>query len=570
MSGEEIALVEVGVVVAIAFFLGFVFSRFKQNAALGYIVAGILLGPIGFNYLVPGHGLSQVFGEMGLLLLMFYLGLELHLKHFVEHGAPATVLAAVEMFLTFAAGFLVARLLGFSDVEALVIGAVMIATSTAIVGKFLIDRHLFSKPSGRLAHAILVLQDFSAILLLVFISSVAAQKSFNSVALTALFFVVSVFFVVARFSRKLLAFLGAGESRAGITLYAIAVGILVAWLAAFLGLPSTLGAYFTGFALSETAYGKRIKEQLGLLREFFVLFFFVSFGSALFFDSVAGVVVFPPLSEWVFLLSAAALLALAYLAVKLFTYGVFGVALGFKSKTAVGVGFLLLPLGEFAVIIALASKPLLDAAAFNSLLPLTFLLILFTASLMAPLFDRASVVSSWLERFYPAQARKKLSLVGRELRALQRFSAVESKTFVGRALLKLAVNFLAVLAVVYVSNAIGLEAGLPSGGLQVPLSAVVLLFVLWPLRNLVRELVGLAVFSAKHLLESAGGARFSAAEKRVVSLLAGSLVLAGGMVSFLLLFSVYSERVFVWVVPIAFSVVAGVELACNLLQGRSA
>lgn len=560
MSVEQLAVVEIGAVLVIALFFGLIFTRFKQSSAIGYILAGLVLGPLGLHYLVPGVGVAQIFGEIGLLMLMFYLGLELNLKHFVEHGALATSLAALEMALTFAVGFSISKLFGFADLEAIVIGAVLMATSTAVVGKFLIDRRLFSSPVGSVAHSILVLEDFVAILVLVFITSVATAKSFNNMALTALFFVVAVLFVVARLSRRILKYLRFREREAAIAFYAIGVGLIVAWLGVLLGLPATLGAYFVGFALAETVYGKRVKQELGFLREFFVLFFFVSFGSTLFFDTSVGAAIVLNAGQWLFLVGVAVALAVGYFLVKFFAYGIFGTALGLRPRTAIGVGMVLLPLGEFAVIIALAAKPLLSAAAFALLLPLTFLLILLTTPSMAPLYDRSSKLAAFFERFYPRSVRKRLSFAGRELQAFKRFSTEETRTRFGHTIVSLVVNFLAVIAVLFISNALTAELEFPWISVQFPLSAIILLIVVWPLFNMLHEMRTLVHFLESQLIYRVRP-HPSSKERFGVKIFTNLLLVAIGIIAAFICYAAFPQMVFIYLVPVAYTLLAVFEFA---------
>src|SRR3989338_3731781 len=121
---EQIPVIQIGVIVLASLVLGVIFTRLGHSSAIGYIVAGMLLGPMGINYIVPGAAgtdLAAFFGEIGVMMLLFYLGLELNIRKFLESGVVATILAFIEMLFAFIAGFAVAKIFGFQDLHAVVI-----------------------------------------------------------------------------------------------------------------------------------------------------------------------------------------------------------------------------------------------------------------------------------------------------------------------------------------------------------------------------------------------------------------------------------------------------------------
>ena len=487
-----IPLVDVGAVVLVALVLGTVFGRLRLSSAVGYIIAGLLLGPLGLHYLVPGQGLAPAFGELGMLMLLFYLGLELSVKRFRETGAVASLLASVEMLFAFVAGFVVAKLFGLGDLESLVIAAMLPATSTVHAVDFIIERGLRMKPETRVAESALVLEDLAAILVVVFLTSLGAQRGFTVSVLNALFFVVAAFFVVSQISRRVLEFLHSIGQSDKMALYAIGVGIGVAYFGVFLGLQAAIGAYFAGFALAETVYGERIKRELRFLREFFILFFFVSFGASVFVEPATGAVLLPGGAQLTLLAGLALALLVAYLIAKLLAYGVFGTALGLSAVSAMSVGALMIPIGEFAIIIATAARPLLDPAVYNVVFSLAFLLVLATAVVTPLFYSLAPKLASFFLRFYPEGARRSLSRAAERLAGLE--SLFEDKvlhTEYGRATRSILLNLLLSIAIVYLSNIIRVEVALPLlPFLPVSLSIGVLILPLlvWPIYRVIMQL----------------------------------------------------------------------------------
>ncbi|MBI5036365.1 cation:proton antiporter [Candidatus Micrarchaeota archaeon] len=326
---SQISVISVGIIAIVALLVGLVLSRLGFASSVGFIIAGVLLGPLGLGLLQPGEGLAEVFGEIGLLILLFYLGLELSVESFKKTGSVALVMVFVESVVAFATGFAISKFFGFTDLQALVVGAMLPFASTAIVVKFLMDNNIMDWFESKIAISSLVIEDFVAILMLVALSSISAAKSLNVLVLNALFFVVAMFFVVRKVSKHALALLDKLGHSDKMALYAIGVGIVVGYFGELLGISSALGAYFAGFALAETKYGERIKKELGLFREFFILFFFVSF----------GVTVTMPSSPSMYWLLGA--LVVAYIVSKVIAYGIFGTALGFKPKAAMTTGLLM-------------------------------------------------------------------------------------------------------------------------------------------------------------------------------------------------------------------------------------
>jgi len=385
---EAFPLTTIGVVVLVAFGIGVILKRLGQNSVLGYIFAGILLGPLGVSFLEPSVGLAHAFGEIGLFVLLFYLGIELSLKKFLSTGATATVLAFVDMLALTGGGTLLMLALGYSTLFSLTVGIMLFCTSTAVVAKFIFDKKLNENPGALLALTILIMQDFLALLLLIFLSGVSASGSAWSIGLSAVVFVVAAFTVVRQLSVRVEAWLksnGFGHSET--TLYALGIGLLAAMVGGIFGLSAGLGAYFAGFALSETSAGNRIKNDLGFLREFFLLFFFVGFGTLLFYNPATGLAALPGIDGLAVLAGLVIMLiAVIYLA-NFFVFGFVGRKMGLSDENASLGALLLTPIGEFAVIVATAVALVLPVQESQLVLSIAFLLILASVLSFQPAYS---------------------------------------------------------------------------------------------------------------------------------------------------------------------------------------
>ena len=388
MVVETYPLTEIGIVLLVAIMGSIIMRTLKQNEVLGYILAGMVLGPLGLGYLTPYEGLAALFGELGLFVLMFYLGIELSFKKFVEAGPSAFILAFAEMMSLTIGGGLLVVLLGFSPFFALIAGVMIFCHSTPVVAKVIADFKLTDTKVANIAHAILVLEDLIAVLLVVFLTSLSASGNAVSLSLTAVVFTVAMYSIVRRLSKRVEAYLLAhGYGHQETSLFALGVGLAVCALATSLNISIVIGAHFAGFAMSDTQAGQKIKKDLNFLRDFFLLFFFVSFGTTLFFDPTLNVPIFPPLADLAMLVGVALCLTALLIVLNFFVFGLIGKRLGLSSDEASLAATLLLPLGEFLVIIATTAMPVLSAREAAIISPLAFILILITVTVFQPLYD---------------------------------------------------------------------------------------------------------------------------------------------------------------------------------------
>lgn len=486
-----IPVIDIGVIVIIAMVFGIIAARLRLSSAIGYILAGMALGPLWLKLLVPGEGITPVFAEFGVLLIMFYLGLELNIRKFKQTGAVSFVLAIAQMSLVFVGGFLLSKLLGFADLEAVVLGAMIVCSSTVMVAKFIIEKGILAQVDSRIALSILILQDIFAIFMLVIISSFSAQRSLNTLVLTAVFFMIAVFVVLSKLSRFLLDYLHSLGQDNKMVYYAIGVGVLFAAAADSLGLSAVIGAVFAGLAMAETKYGERIKEELGLFREFFVLFFFVAFGTTVFYDPAFGGVILPSLAGFLPLLAISLAFVLVFLACSFIAFTIAGLALGMDKYTVAKIASLLAPLGEFVIIIAAAGQPLFSAAAYTTVTTIAFLAILITAPLSPVVYANSRRIMDAFLSIMPAGTARVLNAIGSNFRAAEEIT--ENPAFKNELfdhLKSAAVNAVIMLAIVYIS--VLLKEQFTSADVSVipgvTLSAFLLIFITWPAYRLFNDL----------------------------------------------------------------------------------
>ena len=389
MAEGVLPLTTIGIIIVLAIGLSVLVRKLGFNPVLGYIISGFLLGPFLLNFLHPEDALVVGFGELGLFILLFYLGLELSLKDFLKAGSASLGLALIDMTLSAGFGFALMQLFGYSPVFSLIVGFMLFCTSTAVVAKFAIDKGILHQPPVQLAVAILILQDFLGILLLVLVTSISASGSALELSVTALAFAIAAFYVVHHLSRAVEAWLmSKGFGHTEVTMYAIGVGLIVATLGGLLHLSTAFGAYFAGFALAETRAGEKIKKDVNFMRDFFLVFFFVSFGTTLFYDHLANAIVFPGIQIMGLLMVLAFLLVVFSELAHSLAAALFGPLFGLRRFDSSTTALLLLPLGEFVVIIATAAREVLPANETGLVSTLAFLLIAISVIAFQPAYDR--------------------------------------------------------------------------------------------------------------------------------------------------------------------------------------
>jgi CPA2 family monovalent cation:H+ antiporter-2 len=481
---EILPLTSIGIIMILAISISFIVKKSGQNSVIGYILAGFILGPMFFNFLNPSDPLVVGFGELGLFILLFYLGLEMSLKDFLKAGSTSIGLALLDMAGLVGMGFLVAYISGFSFIFSVVVGMMAFSTSTAIVAKFALDKGLIQNNAVKLAISILILQDFLGIVLLVFLTSFSAPAGVDplELGLAAAVFAVTAFFAVAKLSKQVEEWLESnGFGHTEVTLFALGVGLVVATLGTFLGLSSALGAYFAGFALAETKYGARIKHDVNFLRDFMLVFFFVTFGTMIFYNTTLGAVEVPELTTLFFIAGIAVAVSAGIVFINGAVLHIFGAPFGLNREDSSLMAIMLIPLGEFVIIISRSSMSALNGNESALISSLAFLLILVTVIIFQPVYNLRHLHQK-LFSLLPTIGSSPIH--GVQIQEHTDETKEQLKKFIG--------NLLVVLCFVWMT--VLLYEAIPRIGIPIIYSRQITAFLLfcffaaWPLKNSIKAL----------------------------------------------------------------------------------
>jgi len=322
------------------------FKLLKQPLVLGYIVAGFLVGPhLHIFPTVTDIADVEVWSEIGIIFLLFALGLEFSFKKLFKVGSKAFVTALVEILAMIGVGVLLGFIMGWGVMESIFLGGMLAMSSTTIIIKAFEDMGLKKDPFVDLTMVVLIIQDIVAVVMMVLLSTAAAsQQSAGKEMLLSivklLFFLILWFvigiYLIPTFFRKAKKYINDE------TLLIISIGLcfMMVVIANNVGFSSALGAFVIGSILSETVESERIVGLTKSIKDLFGAIFFVSVGMMI--DPAILV------RYWKLILA----LVVITLVVKAFASTVAALVGGASLKVAIQTGFTLSQVGEFAFIIA--------------------------------------------------------------------------------------------------------------------------------------------------------------------------------------------------------------------------
>lgn len=345
MHGIEF-LKDLAVIMVVAGCTTLIFHKLRQPVVLGYILAGLLIGPHTPPFaLITNEHTIQGFADLGVVLLMFSLGLEFSLGRLREVGIAALVATGVEVMLMLWAGYELGRWFGWRTMDALFLGAMMAISSTMLVLRAIHEAGQKQERFARLVFGILVIEDIFAIVLIAVLSGIAITGSVEPGTALATVGKLSLFIVVALvlgllLLPRLVDHIAAEGSSEMLLVASLGICFGAALLAAAAGFSVALGGFVAGAIVAEAKSVKRVEHLVEPVRDMFGALFFVAIGMLLQPDLLLQY--FVPV-----LLVAGVVVVGKTLAV---TFG--GVIAGNDGRTALRAGLGLAQIGEFSFVIA--------------------------------------------------------------------------------------------------------------------------------------------------------------------------------------------------------------------------
>lgn len=319
-------------------------QRIRLPSILGFLVTGILIGPHGLG-LVSESEQIELISEIGVILLLFVIGMELSIKHLVSIKNTVFIGGSLQVVLTILVAGSGYYFLGNSWEESLFVGFLFSLSSTAIVLKVLQDRNEMSAPQGRNALAILIFQDIIVVPMMLFTPIIAGQGGDVTGSILMLLLKTAVVILITILSARylvprLMHGIAKTDSQELFLITTITICFAVAFLTAEAGLSLALGAFLAGLVISESEYSHQATSVILPFRELFTSFFFISVGMLLdlqFFWGNIGIVMLIVVAVF-FIKSIIAALAIA--------------VLKYPPRTFLLTGLALFQVGEFAFILS--------------------------------------------------------------------------------------------------------------------------------------------------------------------------------------------------------------------------
>ncbi len=341
-----VLITDLGLILAAAAVTTLLFKKIKQPLVLGYILAGLLVGPhIEFIPTVTDNESIHIWAEIGVIFLLFSLGLEFSFKKLVKVGGSASITAIVEVVFMLLIGFVAGMAMGWSTMDSIFLGGILSVSSTTIIIRAFEELGVKHKKFAGLVFGVLIVEDLVAILLLVLLSTLAVSQQFEGAMMLEsilklgffliLWFIGGIFLVPTflKATKKLM-----NDETMLVVSIALCLGMVL--LAVKVGFSPALGAFIMGSILAETTQAERIEHLTKSVKDLFAAIFFVSVGMLIdpqiLIDYLAPIII----------------ITLATVLGKFLSSGFGALLSGQPLKTSVQTGLSLAQIGEFSFIIA--------------------------------------------------------------------------------------------------------------------------------------------------------------------------------------------------------------------------
>jgi len=398
-------LQDLAIVMIVAGLVTIVFHRLKQPVVLGYILAGVIIGPHTPPLpLIANEGTIQTLSELGIIFLMFSLGLEFSLRKLKDVGATAFIGATMAILVMLCAGYSLGQAFGWSSIDSIFLGAILSISSTTIVVKALAELGLTKKPFAQLIFGVLIVEDILAIVMIALLSGFATTGSFAvaDVGITVIklgsflgILLVAGLILVPR----LLNYVARFKSNEMLLITVLGLCFGVSGLAVRLGYSVALGAFLIGAVIAEARQIARIEMLLEPLRDMFSAVFFVSIG--LLIDPMLLVRYAGPILA----ITAVVVVGQVFAC----SLGVF--LAGHDRQTSLRVGMGLAQIGEFSFIIATLGMSLKVTSGF--LYPIAVAVSALTTLTTPYLIKNSDSVIEWFDRAAPLPVKRWLDFYTR-------------------------------------------------------------------------------------------------------------------------------------------------------------
>ena len=433
---------DLAVIMLVAGVVTILFHRLKQPVVLGYIVAGFIIGPHTPPFgLIHDEDTIKTLAELGVIFLMFCLGLEFSLRKLFKVGATAFIAAFLEITLMIWIGYEIGQFFGWSTMDSLFLGAILAISSTTIIVKALNDLKMKNQPFAQLIFGVLIVEDNLGIGIIALLSGIAVSGSvssgevFSTVGKLSLFMIVALVIGILLVPR-LLAYVAKFESNEMLLITVLGLCFGFCLLVVKLEYSMVLGAFLIGAIMAESRQLVKIERLIEPIRDMFSAIFFVAIG--LMIDPAILLQYAWPI----------AVITVAVVLGKMLSCGLGAFLAGNDGKTSLRVGMGLSQIGEFSFIIAALGMTLQVTSDF--LYPVAVAVSAITTLLTPYLIRGADPLSHHLARIMPQRMSRVFGMYGEWLRSIQpQGEGALLASMIRRILLQVGVNLALVIAIFF-------------------------------------------------------------------------------------------------------------------------
>ncbi|MGH7964352.1 MAG: cation:proton antiporter, partial [Candidatus Binatia bacterium] len=384
---------DLAIVMVVGALTTILFHLLRQPVVLGYLVAGIIVGPHTppFAFVSDLHSIHTL-AELGIVLLLFSLGLEFDLKKLRRVGVVAVLAAVLEILFMLWLGYTAGQLIGWSQMDSLFLGALLSISSTTIIVQVLIETGQLRELFAQIILGILIVEDIAAILILVVLSGFATAGTITVVDVGWALLRIGMFMATALvlgllFVPRLLAFVAGFKRDEMLTITVLGLAFGLAVLGAQLGFSVALGAFLMGAIIAEAEEAPQVVERIEPIREMFTAIFFVATGMLL------DPLLMAELWQVILLITVLTIVG----KVVSCSFGTF--LAGYPGQVALPVGLGMAQIGEFSFIIANLGRT--SGVTSGTLYPLAVAVSAVTTLLTPYLLRSAHAVTAALTRLSP-------------------------------------------------------------------------------------------------------------------------------------------------------------------------
>lgn len=433
---------DLAVIMLVAGVVTILFHRLKQPVVLGYIVAGFIIGPHTPPFgLIHDEDTIKTLAELGVIFLMFCLGLEFSLRKLFKVGATAFIAAFLEITLMIWIGYEIGQYFGWSTMDSLFLGAILAISSTTIIVKALNDLKMKNQPFAQLIFGVLIVEDILGIGIIALLSGIAVSGSvssgevFSTVGKLSLFMIVALVIGILLVPR-LLAYVAKFESNEMLLITVLGLCFGFCLLVVKLEYSMVLGAFLIGAIMAESRQLLKIERLVEPIRDMFSAIFFVAIG--LMIDPAILVQYAWPI----------AVITVAVVLGKMLSCGLGAFLAGNDGRTSLRVGMGLSQIGEFSFIIAALGMTLQVTSDF--LYPVAVAVSAITTLLTPYLIRGADPLSHHLASIMPQRMARVFGMYGEWLRSIQpQGEGALLASMIRRILLQVGVNLALVIAIFF-------------------------------------------------------------------------------------------------------------------------